>query len=259
MTELGADIRNLGVAPGACVMVHASLRAVGPVQGGACGVLDAIQAAVGPSGGLLMLLGARNDFDWVNDRPGAERPELLRNAEPFDPLVTPADPQVGWLAEAFRRRGASVTDNPEGRFAAWGDLGPSLLRDAPWNDYFGPGSPLDRLCRMDGAVLRMGADPDTTSLLHWAEYMAPLPQKRRVRRHRRVIGPDGPVIRTVDCLDDSEGIVDWPGEDYFKSILDDYLREGRGARGLVGRAESQLLDARDFAAYGANWMARRFA
>lgn len=238
-------------------MVHASLRKIGAVEGGPQGVIAALDAATGPDGGWIMVLGADNGWDWVNERPEAERAALLADAVPFDPFTTPADKEVGHLAEAMRRHpGTQVTDNPEGRFAARGGLAEALLRDAPWDDYFGPGSPLEHLCALDGQVLRLGADPDTVTLLHYAEYLAPVADKRRVVRHRRVEGPDGPVIRTVSCLDDSDGIVEWAGEDYFSLILNAYLAEGRGARGRVGGAGSELLDARDLVAFGADWMGR---
>jgi aminoglycoside N3'-acetyltransferase len=107
-------------------------------------------------------------------------------------------------------------------------------------------------------VLRLGADLDTVTLLHHAEYLASLPAKRRVRRLRRVRGPAGPALRWVECLDDEEGIVDRPGEDYFALILKDYLRTGRAAAGSVGQARSELIDARDLVAYGAAWMADQF-
>lgn len=257
VAQTAADLAALGVRPGRAVMVHASLRRIGPVEGGSDGVIAALDAAVGPDGGWMMVLGSDNDWDWVNERPAAERAALLADAVPFDPLATPADGEVGWLAEAMRRHsGTRVSDNPEGRFAARGALAARLLRDAPWNDYFGPGSPLAHLCDLGGQVLRMGADPDTVTLLHHAEYLAVVAGKRRVVRHRRVLGPDGPVIRTVSCLDDSDGIAAWEGEDYFAVILKAYLAAGRGARGHVGGAASELLDARDLVAFGADWMSR---
>lgn len=212
---------------------------------------------MGPDGGLLMTLGAADDWAWVNERPEGERATLLADATPFDALATLADPDVGHLAEAFRRAsGTQVSDNPEGRFGARGGLAGTLLRDAPWDDYYGPGSPLERLCGLGGKVLRLGADPDTVTLLHYAEYLAPVANKRREVRHRRVLGPDGPAIRTVSCLNDSTGIVRWTGVDYFQLILEAYLAEGRGARGQVGGAASELLDARDLVAFGAAWMGR---
>ncbi len=173
-------------------MVHASLRAVGPVVGGADGVLDALATVLGPEGTLLMMPGARDDWAWVNEHPEADRAELLRGAEPFDRWTTPADPDVGVLAEVFRTRPATVvSDNPEGRFAASGPMAAALVDDAPWDDYYGPGSPLERLVEGGGQVLRLGADLDTLTLLHLAEARAPVPGKRRVRRHRLVAGPGG--------------------------------------------------------------------
>ncbi|HEY1176049.1 MAG TPA: AAC(3) family N-acetyltransferase [Phytomonospora sp.] len=260
VADLVADLRALGVQPGYAVMAHASLRRMGPVEGGPAGVIAALDAAVGADGGWMMTLGAANAWDWVNEKPEAERAALLADAIPFDPATTPAEGDVGYLAEAFRQAPSTlVTDNPEGRFGARGSLAAELLRDAPWNDYYGHGSPLQRLCEFGGAVLRLGADPDTVTLLHYAEYLAPLPDKRRVTRHRRVLGPDGPIVRTVSCLDDSDGIVDWAGEDYFALILKAYLAEGRGARGRVGGASAELLDARDLVAFGAAWMGRNLA
>lgn len=257
--DLAADLERLGVRKGQAAMVHASLRAIGPVEGGPQAVISALDIAVGPAGGLMMVLGATDDWCWVNARPEAERAALLANAEPFDAAATPVEPDVGHLAEAFRvHPGTAVTDHPEGRFAARGGLAAALLKDPPWNDYYGPGSPLERLCELEGAVLRLGADPDTVTLLHYAEYLASVADKRRALRYRRVLGADGPVIRTVSCLDDSDGIVAWAGEDYFKLILQDYLAAGRGVQDWVGGARSELLDARDLVAFGADWMGRRF-
>lgn len=237
-------------------MVHASLRAIGPVEGGVSGVLDALDAAVGPDGTLMMTLGARNDWSWVDQHPESERERLLADAPPFDALRTPAQPDVGYLAEAFRQRpGTLVTNHPEGRFGARGRQAEALLADPPWNDYYGPGSPLDHAWRAGVRVLRLGADPGTVTLLHLAEYLVELPSKRRVRRYDRVLGPHGPEVRTVECLDDEFGIVDMGGEDYFALILRDYLAQGRGRTGRVGHAVSELLEGPDFVSFGVQWMA----
>ncbi len=254
--DLTTDLRRLGVAEDDLVMVHASLRAVGPVRGGADGVVDALESAVGPRGTLMMVLGARDDMDWVNQRPEPDRADLLRDTEPFDCLLTPADPDVGVLAETFRTRPETlVSDHPEGRFGASGRLAGALLEQVPWDDYYGPGSPLERFIRAGGQVLRLGAGLDTMTLLHYAEYLAPLPRKRRARRHRVVAGPDGPVLRVVDCLDDSNGVVHWRGEDYFALILREYLALGNATTGPVGAARSELIDAADFVEFAVGWMA----
>jgi aminoglycoside N3'-acetyltransferase len=258
--RLASDLARLGVEPGDVVMVHASLRAIGPTEGGADGMLDAIAQTIGPEGTVLMTLGARDDWAWVNKRPEAERAALLADAEPFDAATTPADPDIGTLAEVFRtRRGTLVSDHPEGRFGAHGRLASELVDHVPWDDYYGPGSPLERFVEDRGKVLRLGADPDTVTLLHYAEYLVPLEGKRRARRHRKVRTAAGVELRVVECLDDSDGIVVWEGDDYFMLILREYLAAGHGATGTVGGARSELLDGRDLVEFAVAWMAEHFA
>ncbi|WP_203603573.1 AAC(3) family N-acetyltransferase, partial [Streptomyces sp. SID10692] len=45
---------GLGVRPGDVLLVHASLRSLGPVAGGARGVLAALRRAVGPEGTVVV-------------------------------------------------------------------------------------------------------------------------------------------------------------------------------------------------------------
>lgn len=260
-SSLAADLGRLGVAHGDAVMVHASLRAIGPMEDGAATLIEALDRAVGATGAVLMVLGADNDWAWVNQHDESERAAHLAEAVPFDALVTPAESEVGVLAEVLRvHPGTLVSDHPEGRFAARGHQAAALLADPPWHDYFGPGSPLERLVDRGGKIARLGADPDTTTMLHYAEYLAHLPDKRRVRRHRRVCSPDGPVIRCVESLDDEHGIVDYPGDgDYFAAILTAYLATARARTGTVGGAASQLIAAGDLVSFAVAWMNRHLA
>ncbi|MGD6027707.1 AAC(3) family N-acetyltransferase, partial [Xanthomonas citri pv. citri] len=129
----------------------------------------------------------------------------------------------------------------------------------PWDDYYGAGSPLERFVAAGGRVLRLGADLDTVTVIHYAEYLVDLPEKRRVRRHRAVTSPVGTIVRTVDCLDDFGGIVDpvvyaHYGEDYFATILKAYLAAGRAITGTVGDARTELIDAADIVAFATDWM-----
>ncbi|HLV68560.1 MAG TPA: AAC(3) family N-acetyltransferase [Polyangiaceae bacterium] len=258
--NLTEELTALGVRPGQLLMLHASLRALGlarsqGVENGAERVLDAITEILGPTGTLLMILGTASPHDWVNQHPIAERARLLEGAAPLDYLSAPVLPEVGWVAEAFRRRpGTLVSNNPSGRFAASGARAAELLRDQPWNDYYGPGSPLDKLCAWGGQVLRLGPSPDTTTVLHYAEYLAAIPDKRRTRWDYVLQGPDGPRHTFVECLDDNEGIVAWEGEDYFALILEAYLALGRHRAGKVGQAQCELIDAADIVRFGARWM-----
>lgn len=257
------ELRALGVEPGALLMVHASLRKLGlarsqGVEGGADLLVDAIDAAVGPDGAWLMVLGTDYPMAWVYDHPSEARGALLAGSPPFDFRNSAVLPEVGWLAEAFRRRpGTLVSDNPSGRFGARGAGAATLMADQPWHDYYGPGSPLEKLCERGGRILRLGANPDTVTALHHAEYLADLSGKRRTRWDYVVAGADGaPEHVWIDCLDDLDGIADYEGEDYFAEILAAYLAEGRGRTGLVGGAAAELIDAADIVAFGARWMER---
>lgn len=230
---LTRELKRLGVQAGATLMVHASLRRLGPVQGGAEAVLDALLAVIGPAGTLVMLLCANDDF-------------------PFDALTTPADPDVGILAEVFRQRpGTLVNDHPAARFAACGPLAQTLLHPIPLHDYYGPGSVLERFVEADGLVLRLGANADTVTLTHWAEYLADLPDKRRVRR-RYVRADTGQ--QWIDSLDDSDGIAQWAGGDYFPQILLDYLAAGQARVGRVGNCTAELFTARSFISFAVQWL-----
>ena len=259
--ELRADLESLGVRSGDLLIVHGSMRRLGLGRaemgaGGAELILDALDEAVGPAGTLLMVLGTHYAMDWVNEHPPEARAALLAGSAPFDHANAAVLPEVGWLAEAFRRRpGTLVSANPSGRFGARGAEAATLLADQPWHDYYGPGSPLGRLCARGGKILRMGADPETVTALHYAEYLAELPDKRRTRWDYVLAGVDGaPEHVWIHCLDDLNGIADWEGEDYFAVILQAWLALGRHREGLVGKARSELIDAADLVDFGARWM-----
>src|SRR5688572_15952161 len=165
--RLQEDLAALGLRAGDVAMIHASLRKIGLArtdigEGGADLILDALDAAVGPDGTLLMVLGSDYEMDWVNEHPPEARAALLAGSVPFDHDNGLAMGEVGWMAEAFRRRpGTLLRANPSGRFGARGARAAELLANQPWDDYYGPGSPLDKLCAKGGKILRLGANPDT--------------------------------------------------------------------------------------------------
>lgn len=237
--ELVAQLRSLGLQPGDVVMTHASMRRVGPVLGGAKSLVDAQLAVIGSEGTLLMVLGADED-------------------EPFDSDNTPVDIEdMGVLAEVFRTYpGVCANDHPADRFGAIGKHANDLLARTPLHDYHGPGSPLERFWRLQGRVLRLGANPDTVTLTHYAEYLADVPDKIRVRR-RYVTADAGEVW--IESLDDTDGIAEWPHGDYFEQIYLDYRASGAAKTGLVGQCCAELFEAQDFVAFAVRWMNRELS
>lgn len=218
-------------------MVHASLRKLRP-EGGALGLLATLRDVLGEQGTLLMPLGAE---------PGA----------PFDAQTTPAEEEIGALAEVFRTHpGVRVSDHVAGRFAAWGPDAAALIDEPPLHDYLGPGSALQRLTERGGQVLRLGADMDTTTLTHYAEYLARLPNKRRIRvRYERADGR----VQHIESLDDCEGIVDWPHGDYFTELLRAFIDGGHASVRDIGQCRCELLDARRYVDFAATWMEQHLA
>jgi aminoglycoside 3-N-acetyltransferase len=257
--RLVADLVALGLGPGDTVMVHASIKAIGRLVGGPDIVHRAVVETIGPAGTMLMVVGWADDLYGIADMPEAERAVYLTALPPYDPATSRADRETGLLAECFRGwPGVRRSRSPTGSFAACGRLADWLLADQSLDHYLGPGSPLDKLCRAGGRVLLLGANPENVTLLHFAEYLAEVPDKRSVR-HPEVILVDGERrVVEVTALDNSRGIVDWPDE-YFATITTEYLRIRPHPQGRVGNADSHLLDARDLVEFGASWMERSFA
>lgn len=232
--DLAGQLGSLGIGADETIMVHASMRSVGPVAGGAIGLVHALRQAVGPGGTLLMVLGAAD-------------------GEPFDALRTPVDiGDMGVLAEVLRTYpGVSVNDHPADRFAAIGPAARRLLEPVPLHDYHGPGSVLERFTAQGGKVLRLGANADTVTLTHYAEYLAQVPDKIRVRR-RYVRADSGEVW--IESLDDTDGIATWPGGDYFPQIYLDYRASGAVRLGPVGRCQAELFRAGPFVRFAVDWL-----
>jgi aminoglycoside 3-N-acetyltransferase len=103
-------------------------------------------------------------------------------------------------------------------------------------------------------VLRLGAAVDTVTLTHWAEYLARVPNKRRVRRrYERADSGE----QWIEGLDDDGGIVDWEQGDYFPQILLDFLKAGQARTGPVGACIAELFSAKAFVAFAVEWMEAR--
>lgn len=230
---LAGQLMRLGVPAATPLMVHASLRAIGQMAGGAQALLDALIETLGPRGTLLMVLGADGE-------------------EPFDALSSEADEDVGVLAEVFRQRaGVHVNNHAAARYAAIGPQSLQLLEPVALHDYHGPGSVVARFTDSGGFVLRLGANVDTVTVTHWAEYLAHVPNKRRARRRyeRADIGE-----QWIEGLDDDNGIADWEQGDYFAQILLDFLKTGQARTGPVGACTAELFPARTFVDFAVAWM-----
>jgi aminoglycoside N3'-acetyltransferase len=215
--EIADQLRSLGVEENGVLLVHTSFRAVRPVEGGPVGLIEALRAALGPDGTLVMPA-------WTGD-----------DAEPFDPATTPASPDLGIVSDTFWRLPGVVRSNHPFASAA---TGPQAERVA-----FGPlpipphtpESPVGRVHDLDGQVLLLGVGHDADTMLHLAELLAGVPY--RVPKHCTVLR-DGRPVR-----------IDYGENDHCCArfaLADEWLRaRGLQSEGRVGHAHARLARAQD--------------
>ncbi len=142
--------------------------------------------------------------------------------------------------------------------AAVGAKAEWLMANHPLDYGFGRGSPVEKLCESGGKVLLLGTPFDSVTLLHYAECIANVSDKRVVRYLMPVLVDGLRRWVEVEEFDSSDGIRDWGEGDYFEAIVKEYLATGHGMRGLVGAAKSYLFDAQELTAFGVAWMEREF-
>ena len=166
---LKQDLRDLGIEAGDILFVHSSFKSLGPVEGGAESVIQALEAAIGPEG--LLLMPSFNLVKW----------EL--RSETWDHNNTPST--VGWITELFRRlprvyrsdhyshsvaargKGAKAFVGGHRRQEGYG----SAWDREPWGKTFGLHSPMYRAYQADAKLLMLGVDYYTSTYIHLVEAM----------------------------------------------------------------------------------------
>jgi aminoglycoside 3-N-acetyltransferase len=244
--SLAADLSGLGVERGSTLLVHASLRSVGPVHGGSRTLLRALRDALGPDGTVVVpTFTEGNSLTSRRHRRrtrGLTRHQLLsyrENMEPFSVASTPSD-GMGRLAEQVRTTpGAERSTHPQTSFAALGPRAARITAGHPLDCLLGERSPLGRLYEERAYVLLLGVGFEVCSAFHLSEYRQPRVVRRRY--DCRVMTEHGPHwVGFVDAdLDDSDFA------ELGHGLEGDASRAGGPlARGRVGAADSRLFPLR---------------
>jgi len=245
--SLADDFRALGVRAGDTVMLHASVRAVGEVAGGPDQIHLALKDALTSDGTLMMYASCPRHFDEIGrgNLTAAEEVELLDKLPPFDAQTARSARDNGVLVEFLRTYPGSRVNDHVARFVAWGKHAEHLFSEQPWDFAFGRGSALERFLALEGKILHLGSDHDTTTFLHYAEHVADFPGKRIVRYRVPVLENGRRVWREMSEVDTSgDGAhANWP-PNLFARLVDQYLDETSNAGGKVGGADSVLFSAR---------------
>ncbi len=260
-TALVRDLTNLGIVQGDLVMVHASLKALGPVIGGPAQVVEALLEAIGLAGTLLAFVSwDRSPYEKTLN--GLTLSAQEREDWPaFDPTRAGTYPGFGTLnAFIASHPNAHRSAHPDASMASIGRLAPMLVTEHELGQAYGPGSPLERFVAAAGRVLLLGAPLDAVTVLHYAEAVARIPGKRRVRYEMPIFDAGGRKVWVPVDDFDSNGILDCyavPGQsDAVERIARDYLGEKRHRAGRIGNADCHLFSAPDLVRYGIDWLER---
>lgn len=244
--ELADQCQELGLRQGDTVMVHAGLRSIGEILGGPDMFIGALRDTVGPSGTLMAYLGCQRPYDDVGRGQYGDEDEtfILEHSPPFNPHLARASRDFGAFAEFFRTQpGIMPSMNPGNRMGAQGPLAIYLTENHPMNYGLGEGSPLEKLCKVDGKVLLAGSDLNNVTLLHLAEAKSPVPNKRVVKFKVPLQGELEPEWVDVEEFDSSRGIRDW-SDSFFAEIMQKFIAEFHTIHGRIGHAESYVFEAK---------------
>lgn len=216
-SELVRQLRDLGVEAGDILLVHTAFRAVRPVEGGPLGLIEALRAALGPDGTLVMPSWSGNDD------------------EPFDRTSSPVTPDLGITADMFWRLPGVWRSDHVHAFAAAGPAASAIVADPlPLPPHI-PASPVGRVHDQDGKILLLGTDHSSNTTLHLAELLADVPYRTT---STSTILEHG-VPRRIDYGENNHCCLRF-------ALADDWLRrEGLQREGRVGRAQARLMRARD--------------
>lgn len=228
--DLMDGLRTMGVPSGGVLFVHSSMKAIGPVRGGAECVLDVLSDYM--SGGLLVL--PTHSWDQI------EKGNFV-----YDPKETRSC--VGILSNLFMRRtGVWRSLHPTHSVAALGIGAESYisgeeLRDTPCSREGCYG----KLYDMGAQVLFLGCSLKRNTILHGVEEWNSVPGRlTETTALFRIRMPDGSMLdRPMHLHDQSQGDI---SRNYDK--IGPILFERKIARrGRFGDAECVLCDVRGMA------------
>jgi len=248
--SLARDLSAIGLADGDAVLVHAALRQVGKVLGGPDDILDALRDVIGPAGTIL------GYCDWQLEDEVRDELSLRPHVPAFDPLRSRSTRDNGYWPELLRTTpGALRSGSPGASMAALGGEAEWFTADHALDYGYGPQSPLGKLVEARGKVLMLGAPLETMTLLHHAEHLADFPNKRVLRYEAPILVDGRTVWRWFEEFDTSDVPEGLP-EDYFATIVEQFLATGNGTRGRIGEASSVLVPADAMVAFGVDWLER---
>ncbi len=160
--QIHQELHALGIEKGDTLLIHASYKSLGPIEGGAKTFFDAVLSYLGEDGTLLM--------------PALSFATVTEENPYFDVKKTPSC--VGYLTEYFRTNVEGVVRSLHATHSccAKGRLANELVADHEKDDTpVGKNSPFYKLPSCDGKILFIGCSSNHNTLMHGVEEAAGLP------------------------------------------------------------------------------------
>ena len=229
--ELRLQLEQLQAPAGSIVLMHASMRAIGPVQGGAEGLLALLMEYFTREGGLFCV----PTHTWYN------------LGTPITMDMTADDANVGILPSVALRSGRGIrSESPVHSMVVFGDRDRAMdfVRDEPFiRSSTAPESCYGKLYTQGGFVLLAGVAQNRNTYLHCVEEILGIPDRLAdTPTHTAVRRPSGEIVERDIFLHHTSITRDISSR-YVK--FDTPFRYHRCIRdGFLGNAPAQLCDAR---------------
>lgn len=247
--DLVAHLRDLGVEQGDVLVVHSSFRSIGYVAGGAQTVIDALVAAVAPTGTVTMPAHTAERSDpagWVAP-PVPEHwwPVIREHTPAFHPYATPPE-RMGVLATALLlRRDTLRSAHPQLSHMANGPAAAHVVEPHHLSEGFGDDSPLGRLYRLGAKVVLLGVGHANNTSMHLAEVRGSWPSKRMVIGGARVL-VDGEATWATFAETDYDA-------DDFTAAGAAFEAVGGVSEGRFGAAVAKVMPMRELVDFATTW------
>lgn len=249
LLSVKSQLTTLGLAQGQAVFVHASMKAIGPMVGGARVIVEALLDQVG-SEGLVAMPGFSTDAYWPEDIDAtalsateAGRVELA--VPGFDVAKSPTS-GMGVIAETFRTWPGTVRSTHPSTSVCLNGLDAEKLVARHSLDWaMGPETPFGALYhRPNSKILLMGVGWNRCTALHTAETFA---ETRRTKTRRFKTGRlDSPWAETQDVADDLGRL--------FPAVGAALEATGRVTNGKLGHADCKFADFKDLVDFASEWI-----
>lgn len=253
--SLRDDLKRIGVQAGDTVLLHAAMRAVGPLLNGPDVLANALLDVVGRDGTIMVYTNWNTLHEDLLDDDGHVLPEWRAHVPGFDPAASRAIRINGVIAETVRTMpGARRSGNPAASMAAIGRQADWITADHPQDYGYGPGSPLAKLVETNGRVLMIGAPWRKCTLVHHAEHLARIPDKLVVRYEVPFAAGGDIIWQFIEEYETDLPVHEALPDNHIEMIVTAFVNQGHGVQGQIGNAASLLMDARSLVSFAVDWL-----